>query len=271
MAFLGRPKGEAVAVMDCAPSCGKSESADSGGRETTCDTLFGGRLVLRQDKTGYRFSIDSVLLAGLTRVKPADRVVDLGTGCGVVPLILAFRGRGREWIGVEIQRELAELARGNVRRNGFGGRVAVVEADMRCLGDLVIPGSVDLVVSNPPYRRRGSGRVNPDRQRALARHEFAGSAADVFESASGLLRDGGRLAVIYPASRLEELMGLGDRWGFRAKRLTMIHSDPGSPGCLVHLEYRKGGGPDLLVEPPFFIHDGRGGYSEAAKCLYEVP
>lgn len=235
----------------------------------TRDALFGGDLLLYQFKEGYRFSIDAVLLAGLTRVGSADRVIDLGTGCGVVVLILARRQRGQSWVGVEIQPELAELARRNVAANGWEDRVGILTADFREVARLFLAGTFDLVVSNPPYRRLTSGRINPNQQRAVARHELSASVEDVCAAAEFLLHDGGRFAVVYPAARLAHLLDVICRHGFAPKRLTLIHSREESPAVLVHVECRKAGGEELQVEPPLFIYQADGRLSEAVQRLYQ--
>lgn len=233
----------------------------------TCDGLLNGRLTVFQEKTGYRFSVDALLLAGLTRVKPQDRIVDLGTGCGVVLLIFAFRKMGSELVGVEIQSELARLAEKSVVTNGFSHRIQICNHDFRKAAERFEAERFDLVVSNPPFRRLDTGRINPHTQKARARHELFGSVRDVFAAGRHLLRKGGRLAVVYPSVRLGHLMVAAHQEGFAPKELTVIHSRPSTPGCLVHLECRKEGGEGLRVAPPFFIYREDRRYSEAMERL----
>ncbi len=237
--------------------------------DETCDRLFGDSLVLCQDRRGYRFSIDAVLLAGLTRVKAKDRIMELGTGCGVVLLALASRNLGAHWEGVEIQPRLAVLAQKNVEANGLTGRVFIRRMDWRAVHKVFPAQGFDLVVSNPPYRRALSGRINPDAQKAMARHELSGTVRDMFTAAAYLLKHGGRCAVIYPASRLDDLMVAAVQAGFRPKRLTLIHSREEAPATLAHLECAKGAGQELHVAPPFFIYEKRGGYTAAMVRLHQ--
>ena len=236
----------------------------------TRDSLFSGNLLIYQEKKGYRFSIDAVLLAGFASVKPTDRVVELGSGCGVVLLILAYRGLGASLVGVEIQHGLFMLALKNATENGFDERVRFMQGDYRAISEIMPHQSCDLVLSNPPYRRLRSGRVNPVTQRAIARHELTATPADLFSAADYLLPDGGRLGVIYPSTRLDSLMVTAHQAGFRPKELTMVFSYPESPARLVHLLFTKGGGEDLRVAPPFFIYDRPGKYSAPMKRFYEV-
>lgn len=239
-------------------------------RPQTRDALFGGRLAVCQEQKGYRFSLDAVLLAGLTRVGRKDRVIELGTGCGVIPLVLAYRASTeRKIAGVEIQPELAELARKNVNENDFDGRIKIYQMDFREISSGFEAGSFDLALSNPPYRKPGTGRINPDRQKAVARHELTATVADVFEAARYLLRIGGRVALVYPATRLVNLLRSAVEHGFSPKRLTIIYAHPRGSSRLVHLECRKGGGEELKVEQPFYIYGQNRHYSDAMQQFYD--
>ena len=140
--------------------------------------------------------------------------------------------------------------------------------DLREVSSRFKAGSFDLALSNPPYRKPGTGRINPDRQKALARHELSATMADVFGAAAYLLRQGGRVALIYPATRLANLLHTAIDHGFSPKRLTVIYSYPSGPSRLVHLECRRGGGEELKVEQPFYIYDESEHYSDAMQKFY---
>ena len=239
--------------------------------EETLDSLFQGRLKILQPREGYRFSLDSVLLAGLTQVRRRDRVVDLGTGCGVVPLLLAFRGAAAHLIGLEIQPSLAALARRNVELNGFSRRVDILEADLRLIQRDQVPGPVSLVVSNPPYREITSGRLNPNREKAFARHELLADLGAVVKAAARLLPEKGRLALIYPARRLPRLFKEVSGAGFTPKRLTLIHGSLDSPGKLAHLEAIKGGGEELRINKPFAVYGADRKYTVEMAAMYHSP
>ncbi len=196
-------------------------------------------------------------------------MIELGTGCGVIPLVLAYRAKTeRKIVGVEIQPELAELAVRNVNENRFGDRVEIRRMDFREVSSGLEAGCFDVALSNPPYRKPGTGRINPDRQKAVARHELTATAADVFVAARYLLRAGGRVALVYPSSRLPNLLRSALDHGFSPKRLTVIYSYPSGPSRLVHLECRKGGGEELKVEQPFYIYGENGLYSDAMQKFY---
>jgi tRNA1Val (adenine37-N6)-methyltransferase len=210
-----------------------------------------------------------VLLAGLTHVRKDDRVIDLGTGCGIIPLVLAYRAKTEHKIaGIEIQPELAELARKNVRENNFIGRIEIHQMDFREVSHGLDAGSFDLALCNPPYRKQGTGLISPSRQKAIARHELSATAADVLKAAGYLLREGGRVALVYPSTRLGYLLSCAINQGFSPKRLTIIYSYPNGPSRLVHLECRKGGGEELDIKQPFYIYEENGTYSDDMQKFY---
>ena len=237
-------------------------------RGETMDIIFQGRLRIIQPERGYRFSIDSVLLAGLTRVRPQDRVVDLGTGCGVIPLLLALQQPVAHITGIEIQESLVSMAKRNVIINGFAHLINIVRADLRRLNCSLVGGAVSLVMSNPPYRKLLSGRLNPNSAKAIARHELLASLGDVVSTAARLLPQKGRLAIIYPARRLPTLVGELTAGGFAPKQLTLIHTTLDSEAKLVHVESIKGGGEELLVSKPFAIYQGDGSYTPEMSAMY---
>jgi tRNA1Val (adenine37-N6)-methyltransferase len=237
--------------------------------QETLDSLFHGCIRILQPRRGYRFSLDSVLLAGLTRVRRRDLVVDLGTGSGVIPLILAFRCAVSHVTGVEIQPSLAALARRNVEMNGFSSLIRIVEEDLRLIRSESIGSPVSLVVSNPPYRRIASGRLNPEAEKARARHELLADLGEVARAAARLLPQRGRLALVYPARRLPRLFREVTDAGFAPKVLTLIHGTSDSPAKLAHLEAVKGGGEELRVKKPFTVYRVDGGYTREMAALYE--
>lgn len=236
----------------------------------TQDSFFNGRLRLKQHRHGYRYSIDAVILAGAVHPKPDETVVDLGTGCGIIPLILAFRRPGVRIWGVELQAALCALAEENVRENDMASRVTVLCADMRDIRPERVEGPVDLVVSNPPYRRGRSGRVNPDRQRALARHEIAIRLPEVVRAAGTLLKTGGRFATIYAAGRVAELLSHMRAERIEPKRMRSIHSSDGQDARLVLVEGTRDGGPGMAVSPSLIVYDGDGRYTEEMQAMFRV-
>lgn len=232
---------------------------------TTIDSLFRGRIKVLQKKKGYRFSVDAAILAHHVSLKPEDVAVDLGTGCGVIPLILSSRRASAHIYGIEIQKELAELASRNVRLNGLEGHITVVHADMRDFRAFLTPGSADVVFSNPPYRKLHSGRINPEAERAVARHEIKASLSDVLSAAEGLLKPSGRFFVIYLAERAVDLLSQMRAFNLEAKRLRWVHSRHDSGAKLVVVEGTKHGNPGLTVDAPLVIYRPNGEYTDEVK------
>lgn len=236
--------------------------------QETLDTLFEGRLKILQKKSGYRFSIDALLLAHFARPHPMDRIMDLGTGCGIIPLILTFRKRAEKVIGVEIQPSLADLARRNAALNRLASRVKIWEKDFKNLEGKIWKGTFDLVVSNPPYRKMGTGRVNPRLEKALARHEFKATLQDVLRAAQYLLKEKGRLAMIYPTSRAAELLEEIYKFHLEPKRLQFVHANLKEDSRLMLVESLKEGRAQVQVLPPLFLYDTAGNYTPEAKELF---
>lgn len=234
----------------------------------TIDAFFNGRIQVRQHRSGYRFSIDSILLAGHVFPRPGDTVLDLGTGCGIIPLILAHRNPGIKIYGVEVQRPLAELAVMNLGENRLEDRIEILCMDMKALGPGMTSGQVDMVVSNPPYRKAQTGRVNPDRQRAVARHEIKVTLPDVVDAARRMLRVSGRFVTIYPAERTTDLVLRMHAAGIEPKFLRMIYSGRRTGAKLVLVEGSKGARPGVKVGPPLIIYRDDGSYTGEVQRLF---
>ena len=236
--------------------------------DETLESLFGGRLKILQKKKGYRYTIDSVLLAHFVEPKKKDRILELGAGSGVISLLLAFRHPGVHVTGLELQADLADMAGRSVSINGLEERVKMIRGDARKVAEFLETRSHDVAVFNPPYRKMGSGQVNPAMEKALARHEIAGSIADFLKAASHALEPGGRVCMIYPSSRMVEAIHRMRAGKMEPKRLRMVHSRPGSRGDFVLVEGVKGGGEELAVLPPLFIYKKGEGYSEELEALF---
>jgi tRNA1Val (adenine37-N6)-methyltransferase len=233
----------------------------------TVDALFNGRLTLYQSRAGYRFSLDALLLADFATIRSGDRVVDLGTGNGVVPLVLADLHPTIRLTGIELQKSLLERARRNVAANHLEKRVEIIAGDVRRWSKIAAPASFDAAVCNPPYRRAGSGRLNPDAERQLARHEVSGGLQEFLAAASFLLRAKGRMALVYPALRAVDLLAGLRHAGIEPKRLRLVHSFPTAPASLLLAEGVKGGRGGLAVLAPLTIYRQGKEYSEEVASL----
>ena len=221
--------------------------------DETLDTFFDGRLQILQKKKGYRFSIDAVLLGQFSRIRKNEKVIDLGTGCGILPLLLSQNTKAHSFVGVEIQKELAELANKNVRLNHLEDRVWILQKDFRELKETFPPGSFDVVLSNPPYRKYRTGRVNPAMDKAIARHEIKGTLEDLISIASYLLPPKGRCYLIFPALRTVDLLVVLRSQKLEPKRLQFVHPHVGEEAKFILSESIKDSGVELKVIDPLIL------------------
>jgi tRNA1Val (adenine37-N6)-methyltransferase len=239
----------------------------------TLDSLFEGRITLCQSRAGYRFSLDAVLLACFAGVKTGDKIVDLGAGNGAIALMLAFLHRSARITAMEIQPAMIERARRNVVMNGFTGRINICHGDVRAIGALPEPGSFDAAVCNPPYRAPHSGRVSPDPEKRIARHQFEGALEHFIQAGKVLLTRRGRLALVYPAFRCVDVLACMRAAGVEPKRLRMVHSAAASEASLLLVEGVKGGKSEVSVEPPLIIYEEPRRYNAevAAMLRGDIP
>jgi tRNA1Val (adenine37-N6)-methyltransferase len=234
----------------------------------TTDSFFDGRIRIKQPRSGYRFSIDAVILAHQANPKPGDRLVDLGTGCGIIPMILAYRHPGLHAYGVEVQDELTAIAEDNIFDNQMHDRISILHEDMSALKIEMISGPVDLVISNPPYRKAHSGRINPDRQRAVARHEIRATLKDLIQTAHRLLRPLGHFLTIYTADRMADLFNQLRSSDLEPKFMRTIHSARNSEAKLILVEARKGGSPGMKIGPSLVIYQEDGSYTAEVEKMF---
>jgi tRNA1(Val) A37 N6-methylase TrmN6 len=237
----------------------------------TDDALFDGCLICRQHRDGYRFSVDAVLAAHFCAPPPRGKVLDLGCGCGVIGLILCYRHPELQVTGLELQPKLAELTRNNAAANSLVDRLQVQEGDLRRIGDYLAPESFDCVVTNPPYRKPGSGRINAGDESAIARHELTADMDSVLAAASFCVKNRGSVTAIYPAARLATLMAVLPKYRLIPKRLQPVYSYPeDTQARLVLVEAVKNGGEGLAVLPPLYIYQySDGPYSPEMAALYK--
>ncbi|MGH7887773.1 MAG: tRNA1(Val) (adenine(37)-N6)-methyltransferase [Candidatus Binatia bacterium] len=231
------------------------------------DTLFDGELKLFQSRGGYRFSLDALLLAYFVALKRQVRVIDLGTGNGVIPLILARLHPEVTITGVDYQSAMVERAARNVELNHFGDRIALYRGDVRRADSLGSAASFDVVVCNPPYRRRTSGRTSPNDEKQIARHEIHGELGDFLAAGAYLLRAKGRMAVVYLASRAVDLLSSMRQARLEPKRLRMVHSFSDSEASLVLVEGVKQGRSGMVILPPLIVYREGKVYSDEVAAM----
>ena len=231
------------------------------------DDLVRGDMKIIQRPDQFCFSLDSILAAHYVSIRKKDRIADLGTGTGVIALLLSTLG-GEDITAFEINPVMADLARRNVNGNNKSDCIKVVECDYRNVKELYPTGSFDSVVVNPPYREIGTGRMNHCEGVASASYELNVTLEDIFRTAQYLLKYGGRLTMIHRADRLVDLITLGRRYKMEAKRIRPVYARIGASAVRVLLEFRYGGHTELILEPPLLIHNTDGSYTQEIMEIY---
>jgi len=225
--------------------------------DETLDLFLEGRLQVLQQKKGYRVSVDTILLSQFIHLRENEKAADFGTGCGILPLILSLTSKARSFVGIEIQKGLADLARRNIALNQLECRVSIVQRNVKELKEVFSPGSFDVVFSNPPYRQYHSGRINPSPEKAIARHEIETTLHDLIETATYLLPAKGRCYLVYPASRAIDLLVTLRHCRLEPKRLRFVHSGKGKKAEFILAESVKHSGTELKVMEPLFLESGK--------------
>ncbi len=240
--------------------------------DETLDALFDGKLKLLQSRRGYRFSLDSLLLAHFVTLKRQESVIDLGTGNGVIALLLARLHEDAKITGVEVQPAMAERAERNVRLNQMENQVRICRGDVREVESTALAASFDAAVCNPPFRLAGSGRISPNDERRIARHESGGALGDFLSAASFLLRAKGRIALVYLADRAVDLFSAMRAARLEPKRVRMVHSFIGADAPLVLVEGVKTGRSGVKILPPLTIYrEGKSYSEEVASIIAGLP
>jgi len=222
--------------------------------DETVDTLFRGRLKFYQSRNGYRFSLDAILLANFPTIKINEHIADLGTGNGVIPLVVAYRNPSALVMGVEVQEGLAGRARRNAELNDLDKRIEIVQGDVSAMSRIADAERFDVVLCNPPYRKPSSGRVSPNAEKKIARHEVMGTLQEFLAAGRYLLTFKGRMSLVYPAVRCIDLLHAMRNAGLEPKRLRMVHSFPDTEASLVLVEGIKGGKSGIKISSPLIVY-----------------
>ena len=221
-----------------------------------------------QKKDGFCFGMDAVLLSGFAAVKEGERALDLGCGTGIIPLLLEAKTRGRHFTGLEIQREMADMATRSVRLNRLEDKIDLIEGDIKEAGRIFGGASFDVVTANPPYMNDSHGLKNPDLPRAIARHEVLCTLQDVVREAAKVLRPGGRFYLVPRPRRLIEIITELAGYGLEPKRLKFVHPFADREAKMVLIEAARGGRSFVRVEKPLIVFRERGIYTDEINEIY---
>ncbi|WP_457679569.1 tRNA1(Val) (adenine(37)-N6)-methyltransferase [Thermovibrio sp.] len=230
--------------------------------EVDLSTFLNGKCKFYQFKKGFRFGTDTFLLADFVKVKGREKVVDLGTGCGVIPLLLLLKYPRLKAVGVDVLRENVELAVKNASLNGVLDRFQGVCLNVKDVKTAFKASSFDVVISNPPFIELGRGSISSGSLKAVARQEIKGKLEDFIRAASYLLKNKGKFYLLLPNQRFVDAIALCRSLNLEPKRLRFIYPEKGKEANLFLLEAVKGGGKGIVVEPPLVI------YEDAVKRIY---
>lgn len=237
-------------------------------KDETLDTIKDVKII--QAKEGYRFSVDAVLLEDFISAKRLDKGIELGTGSGIISILLAKRLKSTKITAVEIQETLAGRARRNTELNDLKEKINILSMDMRELRREFPTNGFDFVFSNPPFRKPKTGRMSIDEERAIARHEIEISLPDLVSTAAYLLKHNGRFYMIYHPFRLAELVSLLRESRLEPKRMRFVHSRPGEEAKIVLIEAVKGGGVWLKIDPPLYMYEKGNDYSREIRDILKA-
>ena len=223
-----------------------------------------------QDPSRVCFGMDAVLLSGFAKAGEGARVLDLGTGTGIIPILMEAKTDAAQLIGLEIQKESAEMARRSVNLNNLQDKIQIVDGDIKEAGQIFDAASFDVITSNPPYMINQHGLQNPDSPKAIARHEVMCTLEDVVAAAAKLLKPGGKLFMVHRPFRLAEIMVMMSKYKIEPKRMRLIYPFVDHEPNMVLIEGVRGGKPRMTVEKPLIIYKEQGVYTqELLKEYYD--
>ena len=232
------------------------------------DDLQRSGLKIIQNPEKFCFGMDAVLLSGFAGIKKGEVAVDIGTGTGIIPLLLSAKTYARHFTGIEIQEYMADMARRSVLLNKLENRISIINKDIKQTLEEIPSGSIDVVTSNPPYIEDRHGLQNIDSAVAIARHEIKCSLDDVLKEAARMLRNGGRLYMVYRPHRFAELIYKMKENLLEPKRVRFVHPFTDKEANMVLVEACKNGGRWLKAESPLIVYENIGKYTEEIINTY---
>lgn len=222
-----------------------------------------------QNPGRFCFGMDAVLLSSFAKVKKGERVLDLGCGNGVIPLLLEAKTEGEKFFGLEIQEESADMARRSVALNGLESKIEIVTGDMKEAVNIFGAASFHVITMNPPYMTGNHGLVNPSDAKAIARHEITCNLEEMIREASRVLMPRGRFYMVHRPFRLAEIMSLMVKYHLEPKRMRLVYPYVDKEPNMVLIEGLRDGNSRITVEPPLIVYKSPGVYTEELKKMYD--
>lgn len=221
-----------------------------------------------QDPNRFCFGMDAVLLSAFANVRKNEKVLDIGTGTGIIPILMEARYGGDNYVGIEIQEDVADMASRSVKYNNLEDKISIDNADVKDALKLYGSGFFDVITTNPPYMTVDKGIVNPNDTKALSRHELSVTLEDIVSISSKLLKNKGRFYMIHRPARLVEIMNVMRKYNLELKRIRMVHPYIDKEANMVLIEAMHDGKPFLKVENPLIVYEKSGEYTKEVMDIY---
>ena len=221
-----------------------------------------------QDPNRFCFGMDAVLLSAFANVRKNEKVLDIGTGTGIIPILMEARYGGESYVGIEIQEDVADMASRSVKYNNLEDKISIDNADVKDALKLYGSGFFDVITTNPPYMTVDKGIVNPNDTKALSRHELSVTLEDIVSISSKLLKNKGRFYMIHRPARLVEIMNVMRKYNLEIKRIRMVHPYIDKEANMVLIEAMHDGKPFLKVENPLIVYEKSGEYTKEVMDIY---
>lgn len=234
----------------------------------TIDDLQINNLKLIQKKDCFKFGIDSVLISDFADIKSGAKVIDLGTGSGIIPILLSAKTNASKITGVEIQSNLVEMATRSVKLNKLENIINIIEYDLKYLDVLYKNKEFDCIVTNPPYFKFGGGIINENNKKAISRHEIKCTLDDIIKVSSKLLKHNGTFSMVHRPDRLVDIMSTMRKHNIEPKKLRLVYSNINKQACLILISGNKYSRPELKVLPPLYVYNLDGSYSNEINKIY---
>lgn len=232
------------------------------------DDLQRNHYKIIQNPGRFCFGMDAVLLSGFAGAKEGDKVLDLGTGTGIIPILMEAKTNAAYFAGLEIQDESADMARRSVSLNHLEKKIEIITGDIREAVSLFGAASFDVVTSNPPYMTENHGLTNPEAPKAIARHEILCTLEDVISQAAKLLKPGGSFYLVHRPFRLVDIMVLMREYRLEPKRMKMVYPFVDKEPNMVLIQASRGGKPRVTVEKPLIVYKEPGKYTQEIYDIY---
>lgn len=225
-------------------------------------------LKIIQNPNGFCFGVDAVLLSNFCEIKRGAKVVDLGTGTGIIPILIAGKSNANKIYGIEVQRQVADMANRSVKLNSLQNKIEIINEDLKNIQGLIEINSIDVVVSNPPYMNQNGGLKNPEDLKAISRHEIKCTLEDVVKVASRLLKHNGHFYLVHRPHRLVDIMCLCRQYKLEPKKLMFVHPNKNKKPNLLLVKCIKAAKPELKLLDPLYVYNEDGSYTDEIYKIY---